>query len=289
MTTSRKKFWTLLFSGMVVLALILLSAGLPELEFSPGRPLPRSRGAEGWLFGGGEPPPGGKILETLYVAVVILAQILLPISIIYFIISPEARKQVLRSLSFLLWILALFLLIRTRPDFFRELETQPMDRLPQDEVVVPSFEFVADPPRWLVLVTALGLAVLVAAVLVSIAWFVWRRGRRPESPLERLAREAQDALGALRAGADLRNTIIRCYFEMSRVLREQRGIKREETMTTREFERHLQGVGLPGEHVQQLTRLFEGVRYGDKVPGEHEERQAITCLMAVVEACRNLP
>jgi hypothetical protein len=244
---------------------------------------------EALFFGGGESPPGGKILETLYMVVVILAQILLPISIVYLILSPEARKRALKSLGGLLWILALLLWVRVRPDFFSELETQPLDRSPQDGVAAPTVEFVADPPRWLVLVTALGLAVLVAAALLGIAWFVWRRGRRPESPLERLAREAQDALEALRAGADLRNTIIRCYFEMSRVLREQRGIKREETMTTREFERHLQEVGLPGEHVQQLTRLFEGVRYGDKVPGEHEERQAIACLMAIIEACKSLP
>jgi hypothetical protein len=51
----------------------------------------------------------------------------------------------------------------------------------------------------------------------------------------------------------------------------------------------LEEAGLPGKHVQQLTRLFEQVRYGAKVSDEQKERQAIACLTAIVEACRSLP
>jgi hypothetical protein len=37
----------------------------------------------------------------------------------------------------------------------------------------------------------------------------------------------------------------------------------------------------------QLTRLFEAVRYGTRAPDEREERQAVDCLTAVIEAARS--
>jgi hypothetical protein len=104
-----------------------------------------------------------------------------------------------------------------------------------------------------------------------------------------LAREAQEALHALQAGVDLQDAVMRCYFEMGQILSEQRGIRRGETMTPREFERHLRGAGLPQQPVEQLTRLFEGARYGARVSGKREERQAIACLTAIVDACRSMP
>jgi hypothetical protein len=133
------------------------------------------------------------------------------------------------------------------------------------------------------------LAVLLSAGLVGIAWFIWRRSRRPAGPLEQLAQEARQALVALEGGADVQDTVMRCYFEMSRILSEQRGISRSETMTPREFELRLKGAGLPDGDVEQLTRLFESVRYGARVPGEQEERQAAACLRAIAKACKSSP
>jgi hypothetical protein len=196
---------------------------------------------------------------------------------------------VIGSLGFLLWLLAIYLLLRARPDFFRQFERQPLGTPSPDDVVAPAVEFVAHPPQWLVFAVTLGLALLIAAVLVSALWSVWRRRRRSPISLDGLAREAQDALRALQTGADLKNAVMRCYFEMSQVLSEQRGIKRGAAMTPREFERYLTQAGLPAEHVRRLTRLFERVRYGAKVPGENQERQAIACLSAVVKACKSSP
>jgi hypothetical protein len=118
-----------------------------------------------------------------------------------------------------------------------------------------------------------------------VARTVWRRIHPPESPLERLAREAEQALGALQAGADLRDTVLRCYVEMGRVVREAKGLAREAAMTPREFEHSLGEAGLPQDRVRQLTRLFEDVRYGAKSAGVREEQQAVDCLGAIVEAC----
>ena len=50
----------------------------------------------------------------------------------------------------------------------------------------------------------------------------------------------------------------------------------------------LKDAGLPNKPLGQLTRLFEDVRYGAKVPSEKDEKQAVRCLTAIAEACRSL-
>jgi hypothetical protein len=289
--TRRDKLQVLLLSGIAVMAIILLSAGLSKLEFSLGQPF-SFVGKRSVVVMRGIRVEG--LVRVLGEVLLFLAQLFLPFAIIYFIISPKVRKQMRRRLVGLLFgVLVLYVLMRTRPNFFtREDEMQPPDMSPLGEVgsavesvADSSQRLVADPPQWLVSVMTIGLTVAV----VGIIWFIWRRSRRPAGLLEQLAQEAQDALEALQAGASLKNTVMRCYFEMCQIVSEQRGIKREKTMTPREFERYLGEAGLPDEQVQQLTRLFEGVRYGTRAPGENEERQAITCLTAIVTACKSSP
>lgn len=287
MTSKNKKLWTFLFSGVAVAALILLAAGLRDLEFSPGYPLPQREQTSEGIPGADTQPQVSKIVQYLYTGIYILVLLVMPLAIVYVIISPEARKRVLRSLALLLWLVAIVMLIRNRPELFQQYEMQPPQALPLERMAVPTVEFSANPPLWIVWATTVGFAVLIAAALVGVVWFIWHRSRRPTRPLEQLAHEAQGALDALHGGADLKDTIMRCYFEMSRVVSREQGIQRETAMTPREFERRLEEAGLPDSHVQQLTRLFEGVRYGAKVPGEREERQAIAALTKIVEACRS--
>ncbi|HUX77242.1 MAG TPA: DUF4129 domain-containing protein [Anaerolineae bacterium] len=282
-TVRRNKLRTLILSGIAVVAIVLLSAGISGLELLPGRPF-SLEGAEFEAQGLG-PSPAVEVIFTLGRVLFVLAWLLLPAAIIYLIKSPEFRKRVLKSLlSMLLFFAIVYLFMRARSDLGRGGEIQFPGVLSPPEPLspAPTAEFVADPSRWLVLAASLALAVLLVASLVGVARFFWRRRRRPVGPLGRLAR---DALQALEAGADLKNTVIRCYFEMARVLDEQRGIRRQQSMTPREFERRLEEEGLPGQPVRQLTRLFEEVRYGTRVPGEREERQAIASLRAIVEAC----
>lgn len=286
---SRRKLWVLLLLGIAIVALVLLAAGLSDLEFLPGRPLPRRAQAAEMLKAVFGAVPGSDVLGIILAAVYFFAILLLPFAIVYFIISSEVRRRVLRSLGLLLWLLALFLVIRARPDLLRELQQQPWGAPSPDELAVPITEFAANLPQWVGVLTTVGLALIAAAGLVGMAWLIWRRSRPPASPLEQLAQEAQEALVALGASADVKDTVMRCYFEMSRVLSEQQGIERAEAMTPREFERQLREAGLPGRHIEQLTRLFEGVRYGARIPEEQEERRAVACLTAIVEACQGSP
>ena len=285
--TGRTRIWTLLLLAVALVAMILLSASLSDLELLPGQPF--SFGTKPPVWGGSYFIGGGTTLMALLRVVITLSFLLLPLAIIYFIVSPEARKQALaRLVPFLLLFAIFYLLMRAQPDFTGR-QAPPPGASPDTPLSAPALEFTPNPPPWLTFAMSLGLAILIAVVPVGALWFVWRHRHRPASPLRLLARQAQDALDALLTGADLKDTVMRCYFEMVHVLNEQRGIKRQRDMTPREFERRLAEVGLPRQPVQRLTRLFEEVRYGTKVPSKREEDQAIACLTAIVEACRNLP
>ena len=286
---ARRRLWTLVLLGIAVAAMVVLSAGLARLELLPGQP---------YSLGGSlevRPdvltlPPVGQvpvILRVLFVLVLLLT----PVSIVYLIVSPRARKQVLRTVAFCVAFIFIIQLIRERLRSLNgeaELTSSDGSLPPGSFLTPPTAEFVASPPAWLILAASLALALLIALILAGVVWWVWLRRRRAANALEQLAQEAQEALEVLQAGGDLRDSVLRCYFEMNRVLREQRGITRPEPTTPREFEKQLEQAGLPGEHVRRLTRLFEDVRYGAKVSGEHEERQAIACLTAIVEHCRGL-
>ncbi|MBN1178908.1 MAG: DUF4129 domain-containing protein, partial [Anaerolineae bacterium] len=126
---------------------------------------------------------------------------------------------------------------------------------------------------------------IAAMGIIAAVWSVWQRTRRQKRSLQQLGEEAQEAIDQLCAGADLKDVVLRCYVDMSHTLQESKGIERDKAMTPREFEQHLMNTGLPHEHVQQLTRLFEAVRYGAKHLGETEQQQAIRCLSAIVETC----
>ena len=69
--------------------------------------------------------------------------------------------------------------------------------------------------------------------------------------------EIKSSLNDLRAGADVRDTVLRCYAEMMRVLHEARGVQRGTGMTAREFELQLKSAGLGDEHIQLLDQAAQ--------------------------------
>jgi hypothetical protein len=285
-----------LLVSVSILAILVLSAAFHDLELSHvGRPLPRFEKTE-------YVPPivpeeqGSSFWFYLLIVLWLSSTLLMLALVIYGIISPETRKRTLRNLALVFCLLAVILLVNRPDDAVEQLTDEPAGELPLQEVVAagnaeeapsPGFDFAVDPPQWTVWGLAYLLALFLAAGIVATAWFIWRHTHPPASSLEQLAQEAQGALDALRAGADPKDTVLRCYLEMSRVLRKQRGIVRKQAMTAREFERSLGQAGLPDQQVQRLTRLFEGVRYGARMPEEREKSQAIECLTAIVEACRS--
>lgn len=284
----RKRLWFVFLSLLAVVAIAILSGGLSSVELGPGRSLPRLPSEEG-EEDGLDVAPATRVVTLALRVLLIVAGALLPFIIILYVISPEARKRALGDLIVMLSILLpLYFLLRGQPETLEAVDDivappAASGNLPP----APDVSFTPGPRQWLVLVLTVGIALLLAAVLVGLAWMVWRRRQRPSESLDRLAEQAQSAIDALEAGADLKDTVMRCYFEMMQVLKEERGIRRQRAMTPREFEVALERTGIPTTQVRRLTRLFEQVRYGDKRLGEQEERQAIISLTAVVRFCRS--
>lgn len=288
MLLQRKKVRWLLVLGILLVALILLSAGLSNLELQPGEPLSLLSQSE-TTFGSGMNGSGeGTVFEILWRVFFFVFILLLPFSILQFIISPDARKRVLRDLSIMLAFLLMYwaFIQALRESIFDPQQTTEQPPAPTLPAEPAPTGFVANPSDWLVTAVSIAFVALIIGLLIGVAWYV---RRSTESPLEQLAGEAQDTLEELRAGRDFRNTVIRSYAEMSRILSERQGITRRQGMTPREFEQRLKDVGLPREDVGRLTHLFEEVRYGARSPGEGDEREAEACLTAIVHAAGRTP
>lgn len=293
------KLWIIIFFCLSLAALILLSAGISGLDFTYGKPFSIRRDVETGAVGVQLPIFGEGYFNIIF-ALVAVSLLLLPIAI-FLIFSSKDRKRIILILFPLMWLVIIYLLIRPDvPPFIQPESGLPVsviaDESPLTDVestdATPApteVEFTYAPPHWLVTTITIGLAILISTLLMSVFVYIRHLTRRRLSPLQQLAQEAQEAIAALKAGADLRNTVIRCYYEMNRVLTEQRGVKRDEAMTPREFERDLEDAGLPSEQVRMLTRLFERVRYGTKVSDEEEERQAIESLSLIVKAIKSSP
>jgi hypothetical protein len=285
--TRRNKALTLIFFGITLIGLILLAAGISDLEFMPGEPFSlnerdnQERGGtlnSDWIDG----------LLTAARVFMGLAVILMPFYILYVIFSKQGRLDLIRLLAGLIPMMVLLLILARLPQdaFFNEQLLGENGLNLGDELAgAPLVQFAADPPAWLINFIGILLALFITGLAAII---VINRKRLPINahPFERLAQKAEGAIQDLYAGKDLRETIIRCYREMSMVLDQERGIRRIETMTTHEFEELLQGKGLPEGPIHQLTILFEDVRYGNVQPGEQDETRAIASLSEIVAAMR---
>jgi hypothetical protein len=283
-----------LLAGLAIVAVALLAAGLSSLELTPGN-LPARLLLPTEASAGQERAFTQELLDLIIVVLGILTVVLVALLAVYLIVTADARVRILIALGLLGWLVVLYLVSQANPpppgQAMQPVTPAGPTPLPATALppgaALPTVELDLRPPGWLVWLGAIGLALLGAGAMAGIAWLVWSQSQQPPAQLTQLAEKAEWALSALEAGADLDDTIMRCYFEMGQILKRQRGIVRGEAMTPREFERGLRGSGLPQEAVDQLTGLFEQVRYGSGIPGEREERQAMTCLAAISEACRS--
>ncbi|MBN1922218.1 MAG: DUF4129 domain-containing protein [Anaerolineae bacterium] len=282
----RSKYRRLLALSVGLLALLLLSGALRSLTLHPGRPFMLDFS---WIMD--FETYGGEVrAEWLFVALRILVLtsfVLAPLALIMALLDRRLRRRVLRSVLFLVMLTLAAWAIQTA----QRLPLTPQERQPEEIADIPEAEALdldafSAPSGMVVWSVSVGVALLLVAVIGGAVWMLWHRNPHETLPLRLLAQEAEVALEALREGGDLRNVIIRCYAEMERVVSETRGLQRQDAMTVREFEQQLQRLGLPHEPVASLVQLFEAARYGMRAPGVAEEQSAITCLSAIVVACR---
>jgi len=284
--------------GIALVAMLLLSAGVSEIDLLPGESASGTAEAENVSLGG-VPPGLDEALRTAFRIFATIIVVGLPLVIVFSLLTPGARKSLLKGLvPLVLFGLLLYGAFRASSNLEEALQPTPTavagtpEPTPVAEVSTgvaaeEAGEIEAAAPEWLIWGTIVTLALILAVVLVGVVRFLLRYRVRQPSPLAELAEQAEDAAEAIRAGADLRDTVMLCYYRMSETLQEQRGIWRERAMTPREFETYLARSGIPAEHVRRLTRLFEKVRYGAKTIEAEDERQALSSLGAIVEYCRS--
>lgn len=276
----RYQFIMLLIVGIGFLVLIV--SNLSEIEFQAAQPFFLSREeqslpVEQLSF------MAWNLVGIWQVVGLIILWVILPISFLYFVVSPEMRKVVIRrAVTLGVSAYALFILLRQCSQIVPE-DLFNVDQLAENALEAgESIEVNFSPQTTDALAVAANLifVALMAILVYRIArWWIMR-----SKTLDHIAAQASDALDDLRAGIDLEDRILQCYVEMNQLLVQRRGIRRRQEMTAREFETELEGIGLPLEHVKTLTRLFEKARYGSDSLGETERMQAENCLLAIVDA-----
>ncbi len=282
----RNSLYSLSAAGILVL---ILAMSLPNLVLSPGQPFSLGESHSETNAGNGSVFPGGDELIWLFRGIIGLALVLIPLHIIISLQSPEGRQRLLADVIVIAALLLLAAYLDTHPlgeaGQLQELAANSA----ADQKIGPDLPiavFSEDPPPWLAAGIILTVSALVVVFILAVIWFFKQRSKRSDGYLNQVAEAAQSAIESLQAGGDIKVTVIRCYHEMSREVKDKRGITREIAMTPREFEARLVTGGLPRESVGTLTRLFEQVRYGSMPPGDREERLALLCLADIVAACK---
>lgn len=284
--TNRQRLKLLTYLGLGLLALILLAAGLPNLELQTGGILMEPFERATLVVEEGEGTSEPVFVNPFNLGSLIALGTLAFIALYSAWRWPEVRAALVVLLLFTGLILGMVYLYYT----FGEPPPPPDEEVQRPPAVAEeriSQELLDNPPDWLdpIAVVVTVVLLVVGAVVVR---FLWRRpwDRPPQGTLEVITAEAEAALDELRAGAEVRDAIFRCYLEMNQGLRRRLGLVREEGMTPREFEAELTRAGLPQHAVQRLTRLFESVRYGRQSGTETDREEAVACLEAIIDHAR---
>jgi hypothetical protein len=138
------------------------------------------------------------------------------------------------------------------------------------------------PPQLLIQFVIVGI--VLGCGLIAI--MMMKRWLAPTRIEDELLQDAEEAVKALQDGMDLENAIIRCYLQMTRSIQKERGLERNYSMTVQEFEHWLVGIGFPTIPLQQLTSLFEKVRYGKQQINNFDEQIAIQSLNEIIKFCQ---
>lgn len=285
---TRDKISALIALGAAVAAILLAATALSNLEFAPAKPFSLAAPTQQEAVSG--TIPGGDWIIIVFRVLVMIGWILLPIILIYLLLTKEGRRIFLRELivwSIIVGFLYLFQWLRQFLASPVEQETQSIEpAMPQIPTSPPEITYHPAPPRWIVLAVSLIISAVLVLLVALAVRYLRRRLQPKEDLLTSISDQAGSALQALYDGEDVNHVILRCYRQMTQELARQRGLERREAMTAQEFVGYLTQRGLPEKPLQSLTRLFEKVRYGAIPAGERDRLEAIDSLNAILEACK---
>lgn len=277
-----------LVAGLAVLAVALAAATLNS-TVTPESSGPI--GAEGSGDGGNgglAPPPQseatpGETVDVPFLSefLTILAGIALVMVIAYVIrYRRESLRLVLASIALVVALLVVLQVL--------SLSTGLPDQPPMENGTPTPFgggagggtggsDTTHPTPPSLILLLVLGLALL-GAVVVFFGTASddtddsARESADESATVTAVGRAAGRAADRLEEESDVDNEVYRAWRELTALL----DVDDPETSTPGEFARAAVEAGLGREDVEELTRLFEDVRYGDTQPTDDHERRAIT-------------
>ena len=278
------KHWVILLAILALGALTILAISLNAVPFREGQHFGRQGTTDVQSF----PEDMGQVwVEVpIWKQIVVWVLVGLMVVLIALLLSPEMRRRLLRifiRVALTLW--AIYFLIRKgifNPNLFGGGEAPPG----QDAVVpMPVFEPPQVSPAFSYLISF-----VIALVWLLVIWLLYRGWKRyvslnTKKPLDEIAKIARSSLNDLTSGRNSSDVIINCYLRMSDVVSNTRHLYRNAAMTPHEFALHLEQAGLPGDAVTRLTRLFEGVRYGDRRSGPQDINEAVSCLKTILHYC----
>ena len=281
----------IIWVGAIVLLLLLLAAGLPDLVLDDG-----AQYASNWR------------LTTIVGEINILPFVYAALLIIILMLAIYLRRRTWTNFGRTMLVILLTLgacgaFISLAPEVEMELpveeevaseEEEPLPTpesldLPGEPELIVELDAPEPVPDWVTLLVGAMVAFVVLMLVVGMLYTLLRLvPQAPPSasdePLQEVGRQAQTAVIALKKGKPLRDVVLRCYADMEQAVRTTQGLEREQTMTVREFEQQLLRLGLPAAAVGTLIHLFEQVRYGRYTPQPDDQAQAIHSLTQIMAA-----
>jgi hypothetical protein len=278
----------LLFCFVVLAATLALASSLHDVHFQPGRSLSTPASVDTPLL---VQVPETLSSTPLWKILLFWLAFVINLFLFFYLLPPELRRKILRQvLSFSIGTLILLIALRYRLIDLPTLNGKPVDAkgAPPSGLETASTPAPFQPPQvtpWMTYLISFG----VLLVLLFLLWFAYRwwirTNARRNSSLHILGGIAQASLDDLASGHDWGDVITRSYMQMTAVVNTERGLQRPASATPREFAKRLEKDGLPAEAVNQLTRLFESVRYGARKSNQSDINEAVACLNSIVQAC----
>jgi hypothetical protein len=281
MTRRTKQIVSILLATVLV-AILLLSATLSGLQLQAGTPFPGSGGNQ-------SSNPGIPFLVSTESAALpaleVIVGVLLVAMMVHVAVKLTGTVKFRNALRAIGAILLLFILISILPLVLPGKPTISADNAPISTSSLPPTYPVSplgEPPPVFAWLAAGGILLGISLLTIQLL----RRRPKPMNAADSLLQDAEEALRALRAGKDFPSVIIRCYLQMSEVLRTERRWERQGSMTVREFQDWLELRGIPAEPVHQLTSLFEKARYSKEQIDDEDEKLGPECLEQIIQYCR---
>ncbi len=265
-----------------ILAILLISGSLSQLEFKGGQPFPGFQtGIEPSLpeqYTVSEQPVSLLFFQGSLSLLFLAATVYL----ILLVIRRASLKIIGRTLLAAMGLMGLVYILSL-------MDLQPIQIKPDSQGIPVAVTGFSDPtsplqPAPLAWQWVVAVGMLVCMVLLAYLWI----NKKNEEPTEidKIAAAAQEAIEAILSADDLRSVILYSYQRMVDALHEQQGIERNQAMTVREFETYLTKQGIPVEPVHHLSLLFESVRYGDTPPSPQDKQLCLDNLQLILDFCQ---